>query len=62
MVDLHELFGNLGTQQELESVYCADMCRSLQVLSSISATFAQSSCFSDQISGLAFLEACIEFF
>lgn len=63
-VDLHELFGNLDTQQELESVCCSDMCGSLQVVSSTSATFAQSSCFSDQIRsvGWHFLEACIEFF
>lgn len=53
MVTLHELFGNLCTQQKLESVCCADMCASLQILSSTSATVAQSSCFLDQVSGLA---------
>lgn len=54
MVTLHELFGNLGTQQKLESVCCADVCGYLQLLSSTSTTVAQSSCFSDQVSGLAF--------
>jgi len=55
MVILCELFGNLGTLQKLERVCYADMYGSLQALSSSTGTVAQNSCFSDQISGLAFL-------
>lgn len=53
MVTLCVLFGNLGTQQKLERVCYAGMCGALQALSSSTETVVQSSCFSDQISGLA---------